>query len=125
MRSLAWATEMEGDVASDLSVFHRVDDMYEMGSRKWALLVPRLSAYAGVVQYRLSSWDSAAQQEPVQQTSVQQAPAAGTGEGGVALVAADGTPLLPGPPSPWDGKVIEATPAALKFSEIGDMFSFG
>lgn len=115
-----WTTELEGDIASDLSVFHRVDDMYRMGSRRWALLVPRLSAYAGAVQFRLAMQDLSAQQES---PAAQPAPAAHTGGGGVA-VAADGTPLLPGPPSPLDGKEVEASPAALRFSDIGDMFSF-
>lgn len=92
--------------------------MYGMGSRRWALLVPRLSAYAGAVQYRLSSWDRAAQEQPASSPAE---PVRGDRGG----VAADGTPLLSGPPSPLNGKEVEATPAALKFSDIGDMFSFG
>jgi len=125
---MLWVLEMEGDVESDLSVFHRVDDMYRMGSRRWAVLVPRLSAYGGAVQYRLRTWD---QQETEQQAPASTpAPAVQPGRtpagGGVEVqIAADGTPMLPGPPSPWDGKEVEATPAALRFSDIGDMFSFG
>ena len=103
---------------SDLSAFHRIDDVHRMGSRRWARLVPRLFAYAGAVQMRVRM-ESEQQSDPV---PVEPVPAAG---GGVPQ-AADGTPLLAGPPSPHGGgEVVEASRAALQFSDIGDMFSFG
>lgn len=127
-------TELEGDVASDLSVFHRVDNMYTMGSRRWSQLVRRLIAYQGAVQLRMKMETQQLQDQPaapVAPSVASEAPAARTGGGGV-LRAPDGTELLPGPPSPWlsdsargPAKVVEATRAALQFSDIGDMFSFG
>lgn len=123
LRDLLWAVDMEGDVASDLSVFHRIDDMYGMGSRRWAQLAPRLIAYQGAVQLKFKTQH----QQPAESAPqpVAPAPALADGDGGGVLRAHDGTILLPGPPSPWKGgEVVDASPAALRFSDIGDMFSF-
>lgn len=135
MASLLWVIELEGDVASDLSVFHRIDDMYTMGSRRWSQLVLRLIAYQGAVQLRMKmeaeKFRKAEGAAPVALPAASSAPTGQAGGGGV-LRAADGTELLPGPPSPWlqdqsRGKVtvVEATRGALVNSDIGDMFSFG
>ena len=126
-KDLIWAVDMEGDVASDLSALHRIDDMYGMGSRRWAQLVPRLIAYPGAVQFRFKMQ---AQQEKERE---QEAPAAPPGlslvpAAAVQAPAAPGAPpvLLPGPPSPMQGgKQVGSSPAELRFSDIGDMFSFG
>lgn len=136
---LLWVVDMEGDVASDLSVFHRVDDVQAMGSRRWAQLVSRLAAYPGVVQFRLKAEamreqaaaeesDGAVVQAPrpvaaVAPVVAPQAPSAAPDSPGAA-----GAPrvLLPGPPSPMTGgKVVGSSAAELRFSDIGDMFSFG
>lgn len=117
---LLWVTEMEQEVASDLSAFHRVDDMWSMGSRRWALLVPRLYAYTGAVRARTKAL-MAQDEERGQDSAGLKAPPGGGGAG----VAADGTPLLPGPPSPLQGgQLVESTQTALRMSDIGDMFSF-
>ena len=114
-----WALELEGEVASDLSAFHRVDDMWSMGSRRWAQLVPRLYAYSGAVQMRVKAM--AAEERQLEQEQ----PQVGGGVGVQTAVAADGTPLLSGPPSPLQGGIeVESTQTALRFSDIGDMFSF-
>lgn len=108
-----WVTEMEGDVESDLSVFHRVDDMESMGSRRWARLVPRLSAYAGAVQYRFQEMDRKVQQAESQSPAQPAAPQVG------------GSGVLAGPSSPMKGgQEVNADRASLTFSDIGDMFSF-
>ena len=128
-----WVAGMEGDVASDLSVFHRVDDMEAMGSRRWARMVPRLAAYPGVVQFRLKAAALREQQEaeagPVAAPVAVAAPAAVREPVAAAVAAAGGGAppvLLPGPPSPLQGgKVVGSSRAELSFSDIGDMFSFG
>lgn len=118
--SLLWVLELEGEVASDLSAFHRIDNMWDMGSRRWALLVPMLYAYSGAVQTRLRVL--AREQQDVDSSVV----LTESGQGGGVARAADGTPLLPGPPSPLQGgQQVESTQTALAMSEIGDMFSFG
>jgi hypothetical protein len=129
VKDLIWAVDMEGDVASDLSALHRIDDMYDMGSRRWAQLVPRLIAYPGAVQFRFRM--QARQEEEREQD-------AGPGSGAVLVPAAavqapappgaaGGVPvLLPGPPSPMKGgKQVGSSAVELRFSDIGDMFSFG
>lgn len=109
---------MEGEIASDLSAFHRVDNMWTMGSRRWAQLVPQLHAYAGAVQTKVKSVAA----ERAQPSAELKDPQVG---GGVGLRSPDGTPLLAGPPSPLQGgQQVEATQTALQLSDIGDMFSF-
>lgn len=130
---LMWVVGMEDDVASDLSVFHRVDDMESMGSRRWARLVPRLAAYPGVVQFRIKA--EALREQEAESGPAVAAPvvpsvqvAAAAPEPVVQAAAGSGAPpvLLPGPPSPLaGGKVVGSSQAELRFSDIGDMFSFG
>lgn len=104
---------MEGEIASDLSALHRVDDMYRMGSRRWAQLVPRLFAYTGAVQMKINIESAAARQ-----TETAPGPTPSEAGGGVGLPEA--------PPSPMvGGKQIGSSQAELQFSDIGDMFSFG
>ena len=40
--------EAEADVASDLSVFHRIDDVAEIDGPRYFSLAQRLTAYSGV-----------------------------------------------------------------------------
>lgn len=101
-----------------MSVFHRVDDMSSMGSRRWSRLVPRLFAYAGAVRLRAQVMASESRSADVEHD-------VHAGGGGEAPVAPDGTVLLAGPPSSMSGgQEVEATATALQFSDIGDMFSF-
>lgn len=104
--------DIEGDVASDLSVYHRVDDMHGMGSRRWAQLVPRLPYYQGAVWVCSQA-----------QAQAPEAPPA-TREGAGGGVAPE--PAFVAPAGPWKADtVVESTRAALAFSDIGDMFSWG
>jgi len=107
-------------VVSDLSAFHRIDNMWSVGSRRWAMLVPRLYAYSGAVHLRMQAILSEDEEVP----SIE--PQRPQGEGGVVAKAPDGTPLLPGPPSPLQGaQQIGSSQTELAMSPIGDMFSFG
>lgn len=113
-----WVLALEGEVASDLSAFHRIDNMWTMGSRRWAMLVARLYAYSGAVHLRMQAILSEDEEAPTVGTDRPQ------GGGGVAR-APDGTPLLPGPPSPLQGgQQIGSSQTELAMSPIGDMFSF-
>lgn len=116
-----WVVELEGDVVSDFSVFHRIDDMYSMGSRKWAQLVLRLVAYPGAVQFRLKLEAQREQSEPVPAAPVvQQADPVRTVEQNIAR--ANSAPLVP--IEMQGGEMVESTQTALAMSPIGDMFSF-
>lgn len=47
---LFWITEYEEDVASDLSVFHRIFDPDELDGPRYFSLAERLAYYAGAVK---------------------------------------------------------------------------
>jgi hypothetical protein len=49
---VAWITEHEADIESDLSAFHRVDDPMTLDGPRYFRLVMRLTAYAGVLAAR-------------------------------------------------------------------------
>jgi len=49
---LLWIVECEEDVASDLSVFHRIDDPDQLDGPRYFLLAERLPFYAGACQGR-------------------------------------------------------------------------
>lgn len=44
-----WLLDLTDEVASDLSVFHRIDDWESMSARRYCRLVPLLPAYGGAV----------------------------------------------------------------------------
>lgn len=46
-------TEYAQDIESDLSVFHRVDDVDQLTIRRYLMLAPRLSAYEGALRAKL------------------------------------------------------------------------
>lgn len=50
-----WVRDHLDDIASDLSVFHRIDDMYAMTGPRFFTFACRLSAYAGVMQARVAA----------------------------------------------------------------------
>lgn len=54
--------EFEQDIESDLSVFHRVDDVDQLAISRYLALAPRLSAYSGALRARYSA--PAAEQGP-------------------------------------------------------------
>jgi hypothetical protein len=47
-----WTLDYEADIASDLSVFHRVDDPRTIDGPRYFSLAVRLTAYAGVMAAR-------------------------------------------------------------------------
>lgn len=85
------------DVASDMSVFHRIEEVEAMSGRRFFAFAIRLPAYAGAVRARLAM---AASTEPPAA-----APAA------VPRQGAQG--VMPG------------TRAAIQASEFADLFSWG
>ncbi len=104
---------------SDMSAIHRIDDMYSMGSRRWAQLVMRLVAYPGAVQFRMKVDAHQETAPPPEAPEVRTPIPAQTGGGGVGQ-------RCTAPPSPMKGgEMVEATRAALTHSDIGDMFSWG
>jgi hypothetical protein len=50
---VSWVTEYVQDIESDLSVFHRVDDVDQLTIRRYLMLAPRLSAYEGALRAKL------------------------------------------------------------------------
>lgn len=44
-----WLLRLAEEAASDLSVYHRIDDWESMSARRWCRLVPLLPAYGGAV----------------------------------------------------------------------------
>ncbi len=44
-----WTVDHEADIASDLSAFHRVDDVSTIDGPRYFALAQRLSAYGGVI----------------------------------------------------------------------------
>lgn len=55
------------DIASDMSVFHRVDDITAMPARRFFKLVVRLSAYEGMMRVRAIEADQESQPAPSSQ----------------------------------------------------------
>lgn len=51
---LLWTVDHLEDVESDMSVFHRVNDIYTMQGPRFFDYVLRLGAYMGVVQARIA-----------------------------------------------------------------------
>lgn len=49
---VGWVTDHIADLESDLSVLHRVDDMWSMPGAKFLRLAKRTVAYRGVMQAR-------------------------------------------------------------------------
>lgn len=49
-----WVLDYEGDVASDLSAFHRIDDPMTIDAARYFALAVRLAAYAGALRARIS-----------------------------------------------------------------------
>ncbi|MCW2898573.1 MAG: hypothetical protein JWO67_838 [Streptosporangiaceae bacterium] len=52
LREVLWLLDYLDDVESDMSSFHRVDDIYEMDAPRFFRLAVRLTAYQGVLAAR-------------------------------------------------------------------------
>jgi len=58
-----WVLDYKEDIASDFSVFHRVDDVSAMPARRFFSLAVRLVAYKGVLRARIEA-EMQKQQKP-------------------------------------------------------------
>jgi hypothetical protein len=90
--------EFLDDVASDMSVFHRIEEVEKMPARRFFSFAVRLPAYSGAVAARLSSL--VATQKPA-----------------TSAAAASCAPAPSG--------VMPGTRAAIQASEFADLFSWG
>lgn len=50
-----WVLDYLNDLESDLSAFHRVDDMFELDGPRFFRLAVRCSAYDGVMRARVAN----------------------------------------------------------------------
>lgn len=57
-------TEYLADIASDMSVFHRVDDVQSMPAVQFFAYADRLTAYTGVLQARAHAEQEEAEGQP-------------------------------------------------------------
>lgn len=56
-----WVLQLLDDIESDMSAFHRVDDITTLDGPRFFKLAWRLSAYQGVIRARLSEQESSAE----------------------------------------------------------------
>jgi hypothetical protein len=92
-----WVLDALDDIESDLSRFHRIDDMYAMQGPKFFRLAQRLVFYQGAVAMRATAM----------------------------LRAGEPAPAATAAPATAGAHVVEATPAVLALSELGSLMSFG
>jgi hypothetical protein len=76
VKVVSWVTEYVQDIESDLSVFHRVDDVDQLTIPRYLMLAPRLSAYDGALRAKLRN--QPAQRPPAEMRGV---PLAADGSG--------------------------------------------
>lgn len=61
---LGWMLDYLDDIASDMSVFHRIDDVTALDGPRFFRLAWRLSAYTGVMQARVVAASEADRDRP-------------------------------------------------------------
>lgn len=90
-----WVLEHRDDIASDMSVFHRVEveEVEQMPARKYFMLAVRLPAYSGALAARLA----AAMPTPAPAAAIQAAPSVDA----PATVDRAGVRTGPHPGSSW------------------------
>ena len=59
-----WVLDHLADIESDLSRFHRIDDLHDLDGPKFFRLIWRLSAYGGVMAMRLQDQQFVAEPAP-------------------------------------------------------------
>jgi len=131
LRSVAWIVDLLDEVESDLSVFHRIDDMLEMPAVRFVKFAERLPAYTGAVQARLRMLHpSPPPTAPDSGLNIQSEPE-GVAQGG-APVAWAGTlenpheVVMPGKyRDRKDVTVVPMNRQALQASELREFLSFG
>jgi hypothetical protein len=82
---IGWVLDMLDDIESDMSAFHRVDDIEVMPAGRFFRLAARLPAYSGAVRHR---YEQLAERLPEQ-------PAAGATRHAPALTGATEVPSTP------------------------------
>jgi len=102
LEQAAWVIFALDDVESDMSRFHRVDDIYAMDSHRFFRLANRLIFYQGAVMATLARYAAQADDASPQPA----APAAA-------------------PPSPVGAGVVPSNRAALALSDLGPLISWG
>ena len=55
LAQIAWVVECWDDVVSDMSVFHRVEEVEAMSARRFFAFAVRLPAYSGAVTARIAA----------------------------------------------------------------------
>lgn len=90
--------ELLPEIESDLSVFHRIEEMESMSGPRFARLVPLLPVYGGAVAFALAQ--------------------------SAAAAPAEQSPLVPVPQGPAGSDVIIGTKAAIMLSPHSDLFEF-
>jgi hypothetical protein len=66
---VSWVIDYVADIASDLSVFHRVDDVDQLTIVRYLELAPRLGAYSGALRARLTNEAPAARAQGASETN--------------------------------------------------------
>jgi hypothetical protein len=84
---LAWVLEHWEDIASDLSVFHRIDDPDTLSIPVFLSKVVRLGAYGGALKARLAATQTAGTASPANVPAVG-TPSVGGGDTPPEVVAA-------------------------------------
>lgn len=113
---ILWVLEYLYEIESDMSRFHRVDDIYSMDSVRFFRLANRLAYYNGAVAKKVTADLQELEASPsmswVQPRMVSPSPTAD-----VVL------------PAEFQGRtdinVVPSSPQALALSPLGDLFSFG
>jgi hypothetical protein len=67
MAELAWVPGHILDIESDMSVFHRITDIYSMPGPRFFTLAWRLDCYRGVMRERALAWQREHEDDPLQQ----------------------------------------------------------
>lgn len=75
LSQVAWVVRYLPDIESDMSAFHRVDDVRLMPGPRFFSLARRLGTYQGAMAARLHAERDEPQQEPTPSRAVVQAPA--------------------------------------------------
>jgi len=84
---LSWIAEFWEDIVSDMSVYHRVDDLAALTITRFLSLVVRLSAYGGALRTRFTA-QTAGTASPANVPAAGIVPRAGGGDTPPEVVAA-------------------------------------
>jgi hypothetical protein len=87
-RHLSWIAEFWEDIVSDMSVYHRVDDVAALTITRFLSLAVRLSAYGGVLRARFAATQTAGTASPANVPAAGSVPRAGGGDTPPEVVAA-------------------------------------